>query len=437
MELLEYQAKNLFRQAGIPVLPAQIIHQTQDLKNLTLPYPIVLKSQVRAGGRGKAGGIRHVSSTIDAISAAYTIFNLSILGEYPKLLLAEAAYKAERELYLAIVLHPGERRPVLLGSALGGAAIEDERESIQQVIVDRDFSLYYARRLVLKMGLEGDLVDRVSDIVERMYRLFVDLDLDLLEINPLAIGADGEVMALDGKVSAAAYALDRHPQIKELLAVQPASRSAGIVKLEGNIGILSSGLGLTLSTVDLVKQAGGLAGAFVSLPDVVVWPEGEVEEGHSNGQGAQGGGPTGGGSTGGHANGRSSGDLSDYGSEFSSGEDLRSRPVGGLSHQQERLLHGLVSLSRVREIKVIVVNLLGLSMSCSDIATTIASYLQRSFLARPQMPLIPIVVRLDGPDASVGRELLSAAGITSSDSLEDAIAHGIQLARMGRRVSIQ
>ncbi len=410
MELLEYQAKNLFRQAGIPVLPAQIIHQTQDLKSLTLPYPIVLKSQVRAGGRGKAGGIRHVSSTIDAISAAYTIFNLAILGEYPKLLLAEAAYKPERELYLAIVIHSGERRPVLLGSALGGTAIEGARDAIQQVVVDEEFSPYYARRLLLKMGLDGDLVDRVSDVIERMYRLFVELDLDLLEINPLAIGADGSVMALDGKVSAAAYALDRHPQLKALLADQPAPRSAGIVKLEGNIGILSSGLGLTLSTVDLVKQAGGHAGAFVSLPDVVAWPDREADQGAESAD--------------------DRGGLGDPGG--------RSGMDAPLSQQQERLLHGLVSLARVRDIKVIVVNLLGLSMSCSDIATTIASYIQRSFhLARPHVAPLPIVVRLDGPDAMRGRELLSAAGITSSDSLEDAIAHGIQLARIGRRVSTQ
>jgi succinyl-CoA synthetase beta subunit len=415
MELLEYQAKNLFRQAGIPVLPAQIIRQTQDLKSLTLPYPIVLKSQVRAGGRGKAGGVRHVSSTIDAISAAYTIFNLSILGEYPKLLLAEAAYKTERELYLAIVLHSGERRPVLLGSALGGAAIEGARDAIQQVVVDEEFSPYYARRLVLKMGLDGDLVDRVSDVIERMYRLFVDLDLDLLEINPLAIGADGSVMALDGKVSAAAYALDRHPQIKALLADQPATRSAGIVKLEGNIGILSSGLGLTLSTVDLVKQAGGQAGAFVSLPDVVVWPDREMDYGAESGSEDRGLADRG---------------LADHGGNL--GADVV------LSQQQQRLLHGLMSLARVREIKVIVVNLLGLSMSCRDIATTIASYIQRSFhLARPQVAPLPIVVRLDGPDAAIGREVLSAAGITSSDSLEDAIAHGIQLARIGRRISTQ
>jgi succinyl-CoA synthetase beta subunit len=420
MELLEYQAKNLFRQAGIPVLPAQIIRQTQDLKSLSLPYPIVLKSQVRAGGRGKAGGIRHVSSTIDAISAAYTIFNLSILGEYPKLLLAEAAYKAERELYLAIVLHSGERRPVLLGSALGGAAIEGARDAIQQVVVDEEFSPYYARRLVLKMGLDGDLVDRVSDVIERMYRLFVDLDLDLLEINPLAIGADGSVMALDGKVSAAAYALDRHPQIKSLLADQPATRSAGIVKLEGNIGILSSGLGLTLSTVDLVKQAGGQAGAFVSLPDVVVWPDREMDYGAESV---------------GEERGLADRGLADRGLADPSG---RSGADLVLSQQQQRLLHGLLSLARVREIKVIVVNLLGLSMSCSDIATTIASYIQRSFhLARPQVAPLPIVVRLDGPDAAIGRELLSAAGITSSDSLEDAIAHSIQLARIGRRISTQ
>ena len=115
MDLLEYQAKELFRDMGIPVLPSQRIERPKDIKALTLPYPLVLKSQVYIGGRGRVGGVRFVENTIDAIAAAQTIFNLPIMGEYPKLLLAEAKYDVERELYLAVTLNRSMRRPVLLG----------------------------------------------------------------------------------------------------------------------------------------------------------------------------------------------------------------------------------------------------------------------------------------------------------------------------------
>ena len=116
MDLLEYQAKEWFREIGIPVLPSQRIDRPRDLKGLKIPYPVVLKSQVRTGGRGKAGGVKIVTNTIDAIAAAQTIFNLPILGEFPEVLLAEAKYNSDREFYLAIVIDAVARRPLLLGA---------------------------------------------------------------------------------------------------------------------------------------------------------------------------------------------------------------------------------------------------------------------------------------------------------------------------------
>ena len=214
MDLLEYQAKSLFRQMAIPILPSQRIDNLADLKGLKIPYPVVLKSQVRAGGR--AGGIKFVENTIDAVAAAQTIFNLPIEDEYPQVLLAEAKYNADQELYLAVLLDPVARRPVLLGSRQGGMDVEGSIEQMQQVAVDQEFSPFYARRLTLKMGLQGDLIQSVSTIVEKMYRLFVEKDLDLVEINPLGISPRGEVMALDGKVTANDDALGRHPDLAAL-----------------------------------------------------------------------------------------------------------------------------------------------------------------------------------------------------------------------------
>ena len=158
MDLLEYQAKELFRQIGIPVLPSQRIDRPTDLKALQIPYPVVLKSQVSVGSRGKSGGIRFVENTIDAISAARTIFNLPILGEYPEVLLAEAKYNTSQELYLAIAIDRLACSPVLLGSSDGGMKIDTSSNSIHQVVVDGEFSPFYARRLALKMGLQGDLM---------------------------------------------------------------------------------------------------------------------------------------------------------------------------------------------------------------------------------------------------------------------------------------
>ncbi|MEL6787257.1 MAG: ATP-grasp domain-containing protein, partial [Cyanobacteria bacterium J06607_15] len=216
MELLEYQAKELFKMVGIPVLPSLTIQDARNIKQLQIPYPVVLKSQVRSGGRGKAGGVRFVANTIDAIAAARSIFNLSILGEYPEVILAEAQYNTERELFLAIVLDYDLQCPVLLGSAWGGMNIDSLLANLQQVAVEESFSLFYARRLAAKMGLSGKLIASVSDILAKMYRLFREQDLDLIEINPLGVNDQGELMALDGRVTINDHALARQPILNTL-----------------------------------------------------------------------------------------------------------------------------------------------------------------------------------------------------------------------------
>jgi succinyl-CoA synthetase beta subunit len=282
MDLLEYQAKELFRQIGIPVLPSQRIDRPTDLKALRIPYPVVLKSQVSVGSRGKAGGVRFVENTIDAIAAARTIFNLPILGEYPQVLLAEAKYNTSQEFYLAIGIDRLACRPVLLGSIDGGMNINDAIDRIQQVVVYEEFSSFYARRLALKMGLEGDLMLAVSDIIEKMYRLMQSQDLDLIEINPLGVDRNGRVMALDGKISVNPYAVGRHQhsiqwKVLDVANNLPNSNGSGesstlstaptvekrskvlspLFTGSGNISILCSGNGLALAMLDGIAQGGG------------------------------------------------------------------------------------------------------------------------------------------------------------------------------------
>jgi succinyl-CoA synthetase beta subunit len=261
MDLLEYQAKELFRDVGIPVLPSQRIDRPGDLKALRIPYPVVLKSQVSVGNRGKAGGIRFVENTIDAIAAARTIFNLPILGEYPKVLLAEAKYNTSQEFYLAIVIDRLACRPVLLGSTDGGMNINAILDRIEQVVVYDEFSSFYARRLALKMGLKGELMLAVSEIIEKMYSLMRSQDLDLVEINPLGVDRDGAVMALDGKISVNHYAVGRHPNLQPWQVVDVARNRLGTLSPlfndVGNIGILCSGNGLALAMLDGIAQGGG------------------------------------------------------------------------------------------------------------------------------------------------------------------------------------
>ncbi|TAD79521.1 MAG: succinate--CoA ligase subunit beta [Oscillatoriales cyanobacterium] len=308
MDLLEYQAKALFAAMGIPVLPSQPIASLQELRELKVPYPIALKSQVRAGGRGRAGGIRFANNTIDAVAAAQAIFSLPIQGECPALLLAEAKYNIEQELYLAVTLDDNARRPVLLGSTQGGMDGNLSVGTVHQVLVDGEFSPFYARRLVLKMGLRGHLVPSVSEIVQRMHALFVQNDLDLVEINPLGVDRSGELMALDGKVTVNDSALGRHPELQQLLADAIAPPRLKLVWLDAAmtggpsgtnvsnaalsslgpsgsgssgsgpsssgpskkptppaIAIACNGTGLTLAALDLVCRAGGTVLGFVDI----------------------------------------------------------------------------------------------------------------------------------------------------------------------------
>lgn len=278
MDLLEYQAKALFREIGIPVLPSQCMDHPRDLKQLDIPYPVVLKSQVPKGGRGRAGGIRTVENTIDAIATARAIFNLSILGKYPKVLLAEAHYDAEKEFYLAVILDYALKRPVLLGSCQGGIHVEGVMAQMQRVVVEEDFSPFYARRLAFKMGLQGHLIESVSDIVQKMYQLLIQKDLDLVEINPLGVSASGEVMALDGKIAVNDHALGRQSELANLSSSltqtpQPANQPTDLqwTDSEGNIGILCNSPCLAAATLDLVYKAKGKPASCLIVDGYASW----------------------------------------------------------------------------------------------------------------------------------------------------------------------
>ncbi len=267
MELLEYQAKQLFRQVGIPTLPSQIISDARELKQLQIPYPIVLKSQVCSGGRGKAGGIKPAQNTIDAIAAARNIFNLAIAGQYPDVLLAEAHYRSQQEIFLAVVLDYELQRPVLLGSAYGGMDVNKLLANLQQVVIEEFFSPFYARHLLNQMGFSGELVISLSQVIKQMYDLLLAKDLELVEINPLGIGENGELMALDGKVTAHDTAIQKHPDIASFgdrptphSPLQAEESNALFWEHDitgGNIGIICFGVGSAALIWDMIHNQKG------------------------------------------------------------------------------------------------------------------------------------------------------------------------------------
>jgi len=402
MDLLEYQAKELFREVGIPVPPSQRIEHPKDIKGLTIAYPIALKSQVYIGGRGRMGGVRFVENTIDAIAAAQSIFNLPIMGEYPKVLLAEAKYDVKRELYFAVILNRAIRRPVLLGSIKGGVDIQQHADQIQHVVVEQEFSPYYARRLAIKMGLEGSIIRSVSDVVEKMYRLFANRDLDLVEINPLGISQTGELIALDGKVSVNDDALQRQTDLADLIINSGGDghnpqqiRCPVFLEPDGQIGILCNGTGLTLATVDLICAAGGKPAVFLNL-----------------------------------------------GSETqtdSSAESLK-----------QQLTQGLEQLAQIKQVRVLLVNLVTGLLSHSELETVVAAFLNRrsrkprgvseirpDTLITHTIRIPQMVVRLTGrPEPETGNsngsktDLLSGATqVVVVTSLDDAIAQTVALAK--------
>ncbi len=389
MDLLEYQAKEWFREMSIPVLPSQRIDRPRDLKGLKIPYPVVLKSQVHTGGRGRAGGVKFVENTIDAIAAAQTIFHLPILGEFPEVLLAEAKYNSDREFYLAVVLDAAARRPVLLGSTQGGIDVELAPELLQQVVVEQDFSPFYAKRLTVKMGLQGALIQSVSAIVEKMYQLFVQKDLDLVEINPLGVSPSGELMALDGKVTANDRAIARHPDIA-VMAEKIENRVNGRkpsgvlgsweeVEPSGNIGILGNGAGLVMATLDLVTDGGSKPATCLNI-------------GH--------------------------------------GRNLDSSSPTFC----DRLEQGLEFLSGDKSIQVVLVNILGSVPTAVEIASVIANFMQRrdrnnGGKTRSHSQLPRLVVRLAGSDVDSAREQLEAVQVPLLENLDEAVAQAIRLAK--------
>ena len=357
MDLYEYQGKELFRQAGIPVSEGRLATTPAEARAAAeaLEGEVVVKAQVLTGGRGKAGGIKLAATPDEAEAKAEEILGLDIRGHVVRKLWIEKASDIAKEYYLSLTFDRSAKRALYMFTTRGGVDIEEvaaeSPEALVRLHVDplEGFRPWQARRLVYGGGVTDPSEQKqLATIVERLYDAFIRFDALLCEINPLIVTPDGEVKAHDSKFTVDDNALYRHPQIAEMRDVEAddpleslaREKHVTYVKLDGEVGVLGNGAGLTMSTVDVVTFAGGRPANFCDL---------------GGGGDAQG------------------------------------------------VVDALSVITRDPQVKAIFFNIFGGITRCDEVARGILQALSEMSLD------LPIVVRLDGTNAEEGRRILAEA----------------------------
>ena len=285
MDLLEYQGKQLFAAHGIAVPSGEVASTVEDAVAAAerIGYPCAIKAQVLIGGRGKAGGIKIAADRAEAEAHAGAILGMDIVGPH-----GEGPFRVERvwveggseiaaEYYASVILDRGEKKLLAMVSAKGGMDIEavaaEDPEALVKEHIDptRPFTAAAARPIVDAAGLDEDVRDEAAEVLAKLAETAMAEDATLIEVNPLIVTADRQVVALDAKVTIDGNALYRHEELAEIDAEsiddpqEAMAREKGLtyVKLDGNVGILANGAGLCMSTLDVVAQAGGAPANFL------------------------------------------------------------------------------------------------------------------------------------------------------------------------------
>ena len=281
MNLHEYQAREILRRYGIPVSDGDVATTADEARAIAqrLGGRVVVKAQVYAGGRGKAGGVKLAEDATEAAAHARQILGMTIKGlVVRKVLVAPAAHIAS-ESYVGMIVDRGSQRPVLMVSAAGGVDVElvaaETPTQIQRLPVDPRYGLLSHQALGLALKLYRDVAQAraAADIMQRLYAVFYAVGASLAEINPLATTPEGKVVALDAKIVVDDNELERRPEIAALrdpeaeAASELAAREAGLsfIKLDGTVGCCVNGAGLAMATMDLVKYYGGEPANFLDI----------------------------------------------------------------------------------------------------------------------------------------------------------------------------
>ncbi len=386
MNIHEYQAKQLLAKYGVPVPKGGVAYTAYEAKFVAegLKGPVwVVKAQIHAGGRGKAGGVKVVQSVEDVRKIAKDMLGMRLVtkqtgpqGREVKRVYVEEGCEIANELYLSMLVDRGSGRVTVIASTEGGMDIEEVAaktpEKILKVAIDPAFGLlpYVARKIAFGLELQGKQIGQAVKLMQSMYKAFIEMDASLVEINPLVVTRQGDVLVLDAKMNFDDNALFRHKDIEELrdtdeedpIELVAAGDGLNYIKLDGNIGCLVNGAGLAMTTMDIIKLYGGDPANFLDV----------------------GGGAT-----------------------------------------KERVSAAFKLILSDPAVEGILVNIFGGIMRCDVIAEGIVD------AAREVSLNVPLVVRLEGTNVEKGKTILRQSGldIVSADDLADAaekVVHAVK-----------
>ncbi|MGR0319170.1 ADP-forming succinate--CoA ligase subunit beta [Agromyces sp. ZXT2-3] len=385
MDLYEYQARDLFEKYGVPVLPGIVADTPEDVRAAAekLGGVVVVKAQVKTGGRGKAGGVKVAKNADEAEEAAKAILGLDIKGHVVKRVMVAAGAKIAQEFYFSVLLDRANRSYLSLTSVEGGMEIEqlavEKPEALARIEVDpgTGISPEKAREIAVAANFPAELVDKVADVFVKLYDVYTGEDATLVEVNPLILDEDGDVIALDGKVTLdenAEFRHQGHALLEDKAAADPLEAKAkeldlNYVKLDGEVGIIGNGAGLVMSTLDVVAYAG---------------------EAHGDVKPAN---------------------FLDIG--------------GGAS--AEVMANGLSIILGDPQVKSVFVNVFGGITACDQVAKGIVGALAELGSAANK----PLVVRLDGNNVAEGRRILEEAAhplVTLAENMDQGADKAAELA---------
>ncbi|MDH3271846.1 MAG: ADP-forming succinate--CoA ligase subunit beta [Gemmatimonadota bacterium] len=375
MDIHEYQAKERFLAAGIPVPPGEIATTPDEAESIASKYggPVMVKAQVHTGGRGKAGGVKYAKDAAEAREHATKILGMDIKGLRVEKVLVTPAEDIDTEAYVGVLIDRSTQSATFMVSAAGGMDIEQVAETqpdaIRRLAVDPRYGLLPHQAYWLANFLYEDpgLVKQASKAIAQLYRSFVDSGASMTEINPLITTPDGKVKAIDAKMSIDDNELFRRPEVAAMRdsSSEPPSetkaREAGLsyVKLDGSVGCCVNGAGLAMATMDLVKYYGGEPANFLD--------------------------------------------------------------IGGSSNP-DKVVSALEIITSDPNVRAILFNIFGGITRCDDVANGIVEATQRIDMK------VPIVIRLTGTNEEKALEILEDAGFSAYTSMDDVVEKAVQLA---------
>ena len=376
MKLHEYQSKRVFAQYGVPIPHGEVASSPAEARAIAekIGKPVVIKSQVLVGGRGKAGGIKLALTPDEAEEVAGHILGMDIKGLTVKKVLVDEAADIRSEIYLGAVLDRNARRVAIMASSEGGVEIEEVASQTPEKIITvhvhplLGMQGYQARQLAYGIGLPKEHISAFAKIAQSLYRAFVESDASLAEINPLVINGDNQLEAVDGKILLDDSALPRQKQMAAMRdpdedsPTETEARQAGLsyIDLDGEIGCMVNGAGLAMATMDIIKLYGGNPANFLDI---------------GGGAGA------------------------------------------------EKVLAALSIILRDARVKAVLINIFGGITRCDEVANGIVEAIDSLHVE------VPIVVRMVGVNEDEGRQILAASNLPSANRLSEAVQMAVAAAK--------